>query len=1103
MTATATAPTPQLRLLAPEPRSAGRSWTPSLDQARVLALPRGSGPVLVWGGPGTGKSSVLVEAAAARVERDGVDPAGVLLLAPARAASARLRDAFTARLDRSLSAPPARTWSSYAFDLIRRARTEGRLDWLPRSPRLLSGAEQDLIVKELLEGHRAAGTGPGWPDGFEAALPTRGFRHEVRVLFDRITEYGTTADELAELGHRAGRPEWAAAAQLYAEYRDVLELRMPEAFDPAGIITAARQILLEDPDLLAAERSRLALVCVDDVQESSPSVLELLAVLCEGRDVIATAAPDVVVQGFRGARPELVPRLRELLGGLTELSLTTSHRLPAGIAEAWEGVAQRISAVPGGQAARRLEVPDGAGPEPEPSVEAHVLHSSLHELRYLAHRIQDARLLGGVEYGEMAVIVRSGAKLAQIQRYLAGRDIPVKVPVAETAVRDEAAVRPLLTAYRVALEPAELTAETAVELLSSRIGGASALELRRLRQSLRQLELSSGGGRSSDALLVEALEVPGTLDALGTEAQAARRIARMLVRGRRASAEPGATAETVLWALWEAAGLSRRWYELALAGGPLGLRADRDLDALMALFHTAERYVDRLPGASPAQFLDYLTEQELPMDTLAPRAQAEDAVDLLTPASAAGRSWRLVFVAGLQDGVWPNTRLRGELLGSTLFTDCLELGVVSALLVSTRSRLRDIRYDELRSFSAAISRASERLVCTGASNEDEVPSPFLDYVAPPPEGEPARGYTDVPRTLGLRPLVAELRQAVEAGAARAGGGDTDAPVAGGGDTGAPVADASVAAALLARLAEAGAPGAHPGQWYGLAPLSSDGPVVPEDGTVYVSPSKVETATKNPLDWFVSAAGGEAATDFARSLGTLVHSIAQDLPSGTAAEYLAELRRRWPSLGLPDTWEGELDFERATSMVDKLAEYVRTNGRELLGVEVDFEAPLGAVGTAEIAARTVLRGQVDRLELDGERRLVVVDLKTGRSKPKAADIDQHAQLASYQVAVAAGAFAEGEDVAPEGAAPGTPESPSGAPPGGAELVQLGERTKKLTVQQQAALEDAAWAVALVERAAEAMSGAAFEARHEPGAGFAGGCRLPELCPLCARGRQVTE
>lgn len=1071
----------QLTLLPPAPPAA-RDWTPSPDQQEVLALRSGSGPVLVWGGPGTGKSSVLVESAAARVLRDGVDPAGVLLLAPARAASARLRDAFTARLDRSLSAPPARTWQSYAFDLIRRARAEGRLDWLPRPPRLLSGAEQDLIVKQLLDGHRASQRGPSWPKGFEAALATRGFRHEVRELFDRITEYGTTADELAELGARAGRPEWIAAAQLYTEYRDVLELRMPEAFDPAGIITAARMILAEDPELLAQERARLGLVCVDDVQESSPSVLELLAVLGEGRDVIATAAPDVVVQGFRGARPELVPSLRALLGPLTELSLTTSHRLPAELAEAWEGVAQRISAVPGGQAARRLAAPRRAGTEAgaagarpahdggAPAAEAHVLHSPLHELRYLSHRIQEARLLGGVEYGQMAVIVRSGAKLAQIQRFLAGQGIPVSVPVAETAVRDEEAVRPLLTAFRVALDPGQLTAETVVELLTSRIGGASALELRRLRQSLRQLELSAGGGRGSDALLVEAVGVPGTLDSLGIEASAARRIARMIAGGRSASAEPGATAETVLWALWDAAGLSKRWYDLALAGGVLGLRADRDLDALMALFHTAERYVDRLPGASPAQFLDYLTEQELPMDTLAPRAQSADAVELLTPASAAGREWRLVFVAGLQDGTWPNTRLRGELLGSTLFTDCLDLGVVSALLVTPRSRLKDIRYDELRSFSAAISRASERLVCTGASTEDEVPSPFLDYISPLPEGVAVRPFTEVPRTLGLRPLVAELRQSVEAD-------DADAPFAAG---------------LLAELAAAGVPGAHPGEWYGLAPLSSTAPVVPPDGTVHVSPSKVETASKNPLDWFVSAAGGEAATDFARTLGTLVHSIAQDLPDGTFADYTAELQRRWPALGLGDSWEGEIDLAKATDMVRKLAEYVRTNERQLAGVEVDFETPLDGVSTAEIAARTVLRGQVDRLERDEAGRLVVVDLKTGSRRPTAAELEQHAQLAAYQVAVAAGAFSE------------EPGAPAHAPEsGGAELVQLGSGSTKLVVQRQAALTDAAWAIQLVERAAEIMAGATFEARHEPGAGFTGGCRLPDVCPLCARGRQVTE
>ncbi|MEA5453148.1 PD-(D/E)XK nuclease family protein [Sinomonas sp. JGH33] len=1060
---------PGLRLLPPAPRAARSGVSLSPDQRAVVDLRQGVGPVLVWGAPGTGKSTVLVEAAAMRVERDDVDPSQVLLVAPSRAASARLRDGFTARLDRSLSSPPARTWQSYAFDLIRRARAEGRLEWLPRAPRLLSGAEQDLIIRELLAGHALTGRGPAWPRGLESALGTRGFRHEVRELFDRVTEYGTTARELAELGRRTQRPEWEAAAELFREYRDVLELRMPEAFDPAGIITTARQILLDDADLLAAERRRLGLLVVDDVQEANPAVLELLSVLGEGQDVIVSAAPDVVVQGFRGARPELVSRVGELLGGLTELPLSTSHRMPPAVAAAWQAVASRISAVPGGQAARQLEHAELVDPLSE--VESHVLHSPMHELRYLAHRIQDAHLLGGLGYGEIAIMVRSGVKLAQAQRFLASQGIPVKVPVAETAVRDEAAVRPLLAAYRAVVDPSSLTAEAVVELLTSRIGGASALELRRLRQSLRQLELSSGGGRASDALLLEAVGAPAMLDELGVEAQAARRVARMLDRGREAVAQAGATAETVLWALWDAAGLSQRWYSLAMGGGPVGLRADRDLDALMALFHTAERYVDRLPGASPAQFLDYLLDQEIPMDTLAPRAQADDAVELLTPASAAGREWRLVFVMGLQDGTWPNNRLRGELLGSTMFTDCLELGPVDAMLVTPRSRLRDIRYDELRMFSAVVSRATERLVCTGVRSEDEVPSPFLDLVDALPEGKAVRPYTEVPRMLGLRSLVAELRQAVEEGGQ----------------------DAVDAASLLARLAEAKAPGAHPADWYGLAPLTSTGPVVPEGRAVFVSPSKVETAAKSPLDWFVSAAGGEPATDFARSLGTLVHAIAQDLPRGTAAEFHAELERRWPSLGHPDSWEGRREYERAGAMLVKLAEYVRGAARELVGVELDFEAALDGVGSADISQRTVIRGQVDRLERDDEGRLVVVDLKTGKSKPRAADVPRHAQLAAYQVAVAAGAFEDD----------GVEQRTGGSRPGGAELVQLGDTAKSVAIQQQPPLDGAEWAIELVERAAEAMSAAEFVARHEPGSGFAGGCRLPDICPLCSRGRQVTE
>ncbi|MBT1002950.1 DEAD/DEAH box helicase [Paenarthrobacter sp. DKR-5] len=1069
---------PPLRLLASqEPEAAA----PVLDagQQGIVALEHGSGPVLVWGAPGTGKSTVLVETAVRRIVEDGVDPSGVLLLAPNRLAADRLRNRLTSRLQRSLSTAPARTWASYAFDVLRRAKVEGRLPYVERAPKLLSGPEQDLIIRELLEGHRhGLGAAVPWPEGLAAALGTRGFRQEIRQLFDRVIEYGISAAELAELGRSGGRQDWVAAAQLYSEYRDVIDLRMPEAFDPAGVITSVVQLFQDQPDFLVEEHARLALILVDDIQEANRSVHSLLTLLGRGRDVVVTASPDTVVQGFRGARPDLAGGLRSSLDdgcGVTEAVLSASHRMDERISEVWKGLAQRISQSQGGHKARRLEPLPATDQDQggSPAVSAHLVASPVHEMRFVAERLLYLQLHEGRRLADMAVIVRTGGQLAQLQRFLSGEGIPVKVPVAENAVRDEAAVRPLLEAFRVVLDPSALDAETAVALLTSRIGRTSAVALRRLRQALRREERLGGGGRGSDTLLVEALQDPAHLASLGWEARQAVRIATMLAAGRQAAAQPGANAETVLWALWSESGCSDYWARLALQGGPAGVRADRDLDAMMALFQTAERYVDQLPGSTPGQFLEYLLNQELPMDTLAARAQRRDAVELLTPASAAGREWAVVVVPGLQDGVWPNTKLRGELLGSTELVEVLERGPAAARL-GAAARLREIRYDELRSFSAAVSRARERLICTAVSSEDQQPSPFLDYVDPWEPGDDPGGQRpveEVGRPMTLRSLVAELRCVLADPSAR----DRH----------------EEAARVLGRLAAEEVPGAAPGQWWGLLPLSSTEPLVPAGGRVPVSPSKVDAVHKSPLNWFIQAAGGEAATDFARSLGTLVHAIAQDLPDASGSEYAAELAKRWPSLGMKENWEGQLDYRRAEKMVRKLAEYVirmRQEGRGLLATEQDFGVELEGSGHT-----VLLRGQVDRLETDAEGRLVIVDLKTGRSKPTADELALHPQLGAYQAAVLAGAF---DALARQGDVPA---------PGGAILAQLGTDTKDVGIQHQDALaQDGDWATPLVLEAASLMASATFLARHDPKKyGFGSRCAVPEVCPLCSDGKQVTE
>ena len=128
------------------------------------------GPLLVVGGPGTGKTTALVEAVAARIA-EGVDPERILVLTFGRRGSAALRDRIEARIagdpGRIVHEPLVRTFHAYAFGLLRRAAAERG----EPSPRLLTGPEQDLIIRELLAvvGDEDAADTVGWPDALRPA----------------------------------------------------------------------------------------------------------------------------------------------------------------------------------------------------------------------------------------------------------------------------------------------------------------------------------------------------------------------------------------------------------------------------------------------------------------------------------------------------------------------------------------------------------------------------------------------------------------------------------------------------------------------------------------------------------------------------------------------------------------------------------------------------------------------------------------------------------------------------------------------------------------------------------------------------------------------
>ncbi|WP_433871504.1 ATP-dependent helicase [Saccharopolyspora sp. CA-218241] len=1042
-----------------DPIPARLSW----DAAGQRVLERSSGFLRVLGGPGTGKTTLLAEAVARRIERGAVAPENVLVLTASRRAAAWMRTAITRRLTgddgplRTAAEPLVRTVHSYAFAVL---RLQAARDELP-PPQLLNGPDQDVLIRELLAGDVELGAAD-WPEALRPALTVPGFAEELRDLLSRAAERGIGPEGLIELGERHDRPEWIAAGRFGRQYEEVTLLRgaggaQAAALDAAELVGSALLAFDGDPELLTAERQRVRHLFVDDAQHLDPQQFWLVRRLGEtAAECVLAGDPDQAVFGFRGADP------RQLLdadpGGTSTEVLTVDHRMSGAVRDAVRRLAERLPAT--GPQRRLRATEDGA----DGSVQVRLLATEAQEASWVADQLRRAHLIDEVPWSRMAVVVRStGLSLPVLRRALLAAGVPIALPVDDVPLAQRTAIRPLLVLLRCAARPEALDAESAAELLSSPLGGADPLALRRLRRGLRRLEVAAGGDRPSGELLAEALRTDEKLAALEDAAAApARRIASLL-RTATESARDGRSVEEVLWQVWKATGLERRWVAASERGGVAGAQADRDLDAVVSLFEAAAQHVDRLPGADVAVFADYLEGQQIAGDSLAPKAPRDNAVAVLTAHAATGQEWDVVAIPGVQEGVWPDLRSRGSLLGVERLVDVLS--GVDARVSATAPLLAE----ERRLLLVAASRARRSLLVSAVRGEDEQPSRFLDelegVVSDPDTAE--RPVVAPERGLSLADLVGELRRVV-----------CDAES----DPG----RRRRAAAQLARLAEAGVPGADPGTWYGLPDSSTTTPLFAGDEPVRVSPSTVETLSTCPLRWMLERHGGQDTAELASITGTLVHALVQRAAEGADAEQLRrELDEAWQSVDAGAPWFSRRERVRVQGMLEAFLGWLGSSRGELTqaGVERDLDLK---VAPRDDGPWLRLRGRVDRLEVDAQGRPVVVDVKTAKQPVSKKDAEEHPQLAVYQLAAALGAFGDAE----------------GTEPGGARLLYVAKADKHgaATERGQAALDEDRIEVWLdvVHSAAADSVGPAYLATENSDCGR---CPARTSCPVHPAGRQV--
>jgi RecB family exonuclease len=219
-------------------------------------------------------------------------------------------------------------------------------------------------------------------------------------------------------------------------------------------------------------------------------------------------------------------------------------------------------------------------------------------------------------------------------------------------------------------------------------------------------------------------------------------------------------------------------------------------------------------------------------------------------------------------------------------------------------------------------------------------------------------------------------------------------------------------------------------------------------------------------------------------GNVVHALAHEIGTGQTPPVLDALMARldtvWHQLAFDAPWQSQQQREQAReALVQLLGWLAQDRGRTLVGTEEEFEVGL-AVGDREV----LLRGKMDRVEVDADGRVHVVDLKTGKTVVSREEVARHPQLATYQLAVRHGAFGE-------------------RTPGGAELLQLRQVTASgAKVQSQDAIGDGpGWVEELLETAVRRIVTETFP--PEVDENRCKRCAFARVCPSQPEGRQVVS
>ncbi len=579
----------------------------SLNPAQREAVTAPAGHYLVLAGAGSGKTRVLTHRIAWLNEVHGVPAHGILAVTVTNKAAAEMRGRAEGLLRHGARGRWIGTVHGLAHRLLRLHWQEAKL---PEGFQVLDSDDQLRLVKRVVQQLELDDT----------RFPPR----QIAWWINAQKDEGRRPQHL-----QPGADPWLDVMQKsYALYQERCD--RAGLVDFAELLLRAHELLRDNPALLAHYRRRFGEILVDEFQDTNAIQYAFVRVLAgDSGHVFVVGDDDQAIYGWRGAKVENVQRFLRDFPGAATLRLEQNYRSSANILNA----ANAVIAHNPDRLGKQLWTDSGEG---EP-IDLYAAYNEIDEARFVVERIRQWVHAGG-SYGDCAILYRSNAQSRAFEEALLDDPIPYRV-YGGMRFFERAEVKDTLAYLRlVANRDDDAAFERAVNTPTRGIGERTLDEVRRRARtdavslweaSIRVVRGTDLAARARNALM--AFHV--LLDALAGE------VAEMPLQEK---------VDHVL------ARSGLRTHYANESRGQLDSRTE-NLDELVSV---ASRFVQRdedEEAAALTELVAFLSYAAL--EAGEGQAQAgEDGVQLRTLHSAQGLEFPLVFLAGMEEGLFPSAK---------------------------------------------------------------------------------------------------------------------------------------------------------------------------------------------------------------------------------------------------------------------------------------------------------------------------------------------------------------------------------------------------------------------------------------------------------------